>query len=349
MLPMINPQCFVIHYVVSCNETNELMKNLNGTADITPNSNLGSKPGSGLEPAKPSQAFALSGQPHTAEAPLVFDSPHSWRSWPAGGTRSAAPDIALMSGWDAYVDELWAEALEGRAPLLAACFHRCYIDANRARNDIDTALLATPWPEPVDLSPAGQRGMGLIRRFALPGVPMYEEPLTVDDVMGRITRCYDPYHAQLAALVDAVHARFGMCVHIDCHSMKSKGNAMNEDSGAARPDMVVSDLEGQSADPFLVRWVAASLGSLSYRVQVNHPYRGGELVRRHGRPASGRHSIQIEINRALYMDEQRFVRHGGYGRLVRDLGRFIEQLCNGLTADLVPRLRAPFSSPNPQE
>ncbi|WP_395699431.1 N-formylglutamate amidohydrolase [Aquabacterium sp.] len=293
--------------------------------------------------------YALIGDPSAAASPLVFDSPHSWRDWPADGTPTSAPASAVKTSWDAFVDELWAEALDGSAPLLAARFHRAYIDANRPRDDIDPALLAAPWPGPLNPGPTSRRGMGLIRRLALPGVPMYTHLLSVEDVSGRIERCYDPYHAKLAALVEAAHARFGMSVHVDCHSMKSTGNAMNVDSGAARPDIVVSDLEGRSADPFLVRWIAASLGSLGYRVQINHPYRGEELVRRHGRPASGRHSVQIEINRALYMDEARFMRHAGAARLVRDLASFVRQLAAGLSAEFLPRLQAPLDSPPQQE
>lgn len=299
--------------------------------------------------SEPATAFHLIGDSRFATVPLVFDSPHSWRHWPAEGTPSAASEAAVTTSWDAYVDELWGEAVAGAAPLLAARFHRAYIDANRARDDIDAAMLASPWPEPVAPGALTRRGMGLIRRYALPGVPMYRHLLSVEDVAGRLQRFYDPYHARLAALIDEAHARFGLCVHIDCHSMKSRGNAMNEDDGALRPDMVVSDLEGCSADGFLVRWIANTLGELGYRVQVNKPYRGGELLRRHGRPAVGRHSVQIEINRALYMDEARFVRHAGATRLVRDLSRFVQQLGIGLGAELMPRLRPSLPPSPPKE
>jgi N-formylglutamate deformylase len=304
------------------------------------------EPGAAAEPAP---AYHLIGEPERARLPLVFDSPHSWRQWPADGTPSAASEAAVTTSWDAFVDELWGEAIAGAAPLLAARFHRAYIDANRARDDIDPAMLAAPWPGPVAPGPLSRRGMGLIRRDALPGVPMYRHLLSIEDVGGRLQRCYDPYHARLAGLIEATRARFGLCVHIDCHSMKSRGNAMNEDEGALRPDMVVSDLDGQSADAFLVRWIAAALGELGYRVQINKPYRGGELLRRHGRPALGRHSVQIELNRALYMDEARFVRHAGAARLVRDLSRFVRQLAGGLDAELMPRLQPPFPPSHPLE
>ncbi len=282
------------------------------------------------------QAFYLAGQGLPGASPLVLDSPHSWRDWPSSGTSPQAPAEALWTGWDAWVDELWATAAQGRAPVLAARFQRAFIDANRARDDIDASLLARPWPEPLAPSAACGRGMGLIRRLVLPGVPLYAQPLSVEEVRARITGYYDPYHQALEGLIGSAHAAFGLCVHIDCHSMKSVGNGMNIDAGKARPDMVVSNLAGRTSDPFLLRWVVQHLSSLGYRVQANHPYQGAELVRRHGRPADGRHSLQIEINRALYMNEAKFERHDGFDRLARDLGTLVAALDDGLRLSLYP-------------
>ncbi len=281
-------------------------------------------------------SWHLVGEGIPGGSPLVLDSPHSWRDWPEDAPAPRVPPEALWTGWDAWIDELWATASRGRAPVLAARFQRGYIDANRARDDIDVAMLAGPWPGPVNPGAACHRGMGLIRKLALPGMPLYDAPLSVAEVQGRITRCYDPYHQALARLIDEAHAEFGVSVHIDCHSMKSVGNGMNVDAGQPRPDMVVSDLAGRASDPFLLRWVVQHLRSLGYRAQANHPYQGAELVRRYGRPAEGRHSLQIEINRALYMDEARFERHAGFDRLARDLGTLVAVLDDGLRLTLYP-------------
>lgn len=286
-------------------------------------------------PHKP-QAFYWAGESAPGASPLVFDSPHSWGEWPEGGTPTQAPAQALATTWDAWIDELWATAAQGRAPVLAARFHRSFIDANRARDDIDAALLDGPWPEPLNPGAACLRGMGLIRRLALPNVPMYAAPLPVAEVRDRIAHYYDPYHQTLSDLIEAAHANFGLSVHIDCHSMKSVGNGMNVDAGQARPDMVVSNLAGRTSDAFLLRWVVQHLRSLGYRVQANHPYQGAELVRRHGRPAEGRHSLQIEINRALYMNEARLERHDGFERLARDLATLVAMLDDGLRLSLYP-------------
>ncbi|OBV38030.1 N-formylglutamate amidohydrolase [Janthinobacterium psychrotolerans] len=259
--------------------------------------------------------------------PIVLDSPHSGTEYPVNSA-IIAPAAALDTTRDAYVDQLWGAAAASGAPLLAARFPRAYIDPNRAPDDIDQAMLETPWPGPLAPSAACLRGMGLIRRNALPGVPMYEGKLSVNEVQQRLRRYYQPYHDALAALLDDSHQRFGQVLHINCHSMKSVGNAMNVDNGTVRPDLVVSDCLGQSADPRLSAWIAALFGKLGYKVAINTPYQGGHIVKQYGAPAQARHSVQIEIKRSLYMDEASLEQHDGFVRLRRDLETFVQALAN---------------------
>ena len=284
--------------------------------------------------------FALTGE--AGASPLVFDSPHSWPEWPAEATMPLVPRQVLLTSWDAYVDELWAHALEGAVPLLAARFHRACIDANRGRDDIDAQMLQGAWPTLLNPTRKSAVGMGLIRREALPGVPMYSAKLPVAEVRARIERYYDPYHAELERLIDAAHQRFGLACHVDCHSMKSVGNAMNDDAGRARPDIVVSDLDGRSSARVFTAHVATGLAELGLRVQVNEPYKGAELLRRHGRPSRGRHSVQIEINRALYMNEKTFEKAAGFDPLAAQLRRWVRVL----RAELEGELGALLSSPD---
>lgn len=231
--------------------------------------------------------------------------------WPPD-FRPAASRDAILSTWDAYVDELWATAPDHGATLLAATFPRAYIDVNRAEADLDPALLDSPWPGPVSPTDYSRRGMGLIRRLALPGIPMYHQPLTVAEVQLRIETWYRPYRQALAAALADAHARYGAVWHIDCHSMKSRGNEMNIDSGEPRPDFVVSDRRGRTADPEFTAWTAEFLRGRGFSVQVNDPYQGGDLVAASGDPARGRHSIQIEINRGLYLNEAACTRGVGF-------------------------------------
>lgn len=283
------------------------------------------------------QAFDLI-NPQACALPLVVDSPHSWANWPEDTPCVASP-AALASGWDAYVDELWCDALHGRAPMLSARFHRSFIDVNRARDDIDPDMLDDAWPMPLDTSDKSKRGFGLIRRLALPGVPVYDRRLSVEEVRNRIVNCYDPYHGKLATVIGQIHAVHGMSLHLDCHSMKSVGNAMNDDNGRPRPDMVVSDLDGTSASSHWTRLVARLLREQGYAVQVNDPYKGAELIRRHGQPVQERHSIQIEINRALYMNENTLEKVTGFSTLASKLRSFVSDLATTLNT------RTPATSP----
>lgn len=277
-----------------------------------------------MPPLSSPAAFHLT-LPQASAMPVVFDSPHSSRAFPEGFA-TVASEEALLTTWDAYVDELWTAVPEQGGTLLAAAFPRAYIDANRSIRDIDAALLAEPWPEPLQPESYTARGMGLIRRFALPGVPMYDVLLPLAEVRARIDHYYLPYRAALEAALDGAWQQFGHVWHVDCHSMKSRGNAMNEDNGALRPDVVVSDRSGTSADPAFTAWVADTLRALGFSVQINDPYRGGDLVRSYGNPAAHRHSIQIELNRALYMDEATCEKHDGFAALRGQLTRFVEAL-----------------------
>lgn len=271
--------------------------------------------------------------------PLVFDSPHSWPHWPEG-TPTLARQDQLMSSCDAHVDELWADSVASvGGALLAARFHRAFIDANRSERDVDTDMIDGTWPYPVEPSDRTRRGMGLIRRYALPRVPLYGRRLTVQDVQSRIETLHRPYRRALGELIDTAHARFGCVWHVNCHSMKSVGNAMNIDCGTPRPDIVVSDSPrgGSSAAPEFTRWVAERLGGYGYAVTINTPYTGGDIVHAYGAPAQQRHSIQIEINRALYMDEAAFAKHAGFNRLKGHLALFVQELAQYVEAHLPSR------------
>lgn len=283
------------------------------------------------------QPFRLE-RPVAPAVPVLFDSPHSGLVHPPD-FRPVASREAIRTTWDAYVDELFSGVTLAGATLLAAHFPRAYIDANRAADDIDPALLAEPWPEPVVLSDHARRGMGLIRRFALPGVPMYDRTLSVAEVRARIDGHYRPYRRALAAELDALHARHGAVRHFNCHSMKSRGNAMNLDAGAARPDIVLGDRDGTSAPSEFTAWVAAWFTAEGFSVAINRPYRGADLVRAHGDPARGRYSVQIELNRALYLEESRCVRLPGFGTLQATLARF--------ASAVAVRTRAELAGPSP--
>ncbi|WP_102797956.1 N-formylglutamate amidohydrolase [Bowmanella denitrificans] len=259
-------------------------------------------------------------EPDCIEAlPLVLDSPHSGSLFP-DDFRCLASEAQLKSGWDAYVDDLWAPVLAVGGSLLSAHYSRMYIDLNRAPDDVDPAMLKRPWAG-CNPSKYSERGMGLIRRYALPDVPMYDAPLNIEDIVRRIEQFHRPYHQALQTKLDTLQQQFSAVWHVDCHSMKSTGNRMNIDSGAARPDVVLGDNDGLCSDPGFVQIVEDAFVSLGYKVVRNQPYKGGYLVTHYGNPAKRRFSMQIELNRALYMDEQAFVPNRKFDDFRRDLGR----------------------------
>ncbi|HMA13697.1 MAG: N-formylglutamate amidohydrolase [Bacteroidota bacterium] len=269
-----------------------------------------------------SRAFDLVA-PDGAGAPLLIDSPHSGRDYP-DDFETVVPRQVLRGAEDWMVDDLFAEApLEG-ATLLAARFPRAYIDPNRRLDDVDPALLDGVWPEPLNPGPKSALGIGLFRHRTNDGGALLPGPLPVAALSARIERCWKPYRRALHEALDALHARHGAVWHIDVHSMKSVGTAITPDGpGAARPDMVIGDLDGQSCAPAFTAFVAARLTALGYSVAVNKPYKGAEIIRTHGRPGDNRHSLQIEMKRSLYMDEATITANDGYGKLRDDLRRLV--------------------------
>lgn len=265
--------------------------------------------------------------------PLVLDSPHSGIVFPAD-FQCVAPLSALYASWDAHVDELWSCAPQAGAVLVGALFPRAYIDPNRAPTDIDPDMLAQLWPHPAEPGECSARGMGLIRRYALPGVPMYDERLPVAKVERRLHDYYLPYRHAVRDALDDAWQRFGAVWHIDCHAMPSQGHNLHPDPGQVRADMALCDREGTTCEASFTRWLGEQLTELGYRVSYNLPYRGGDLVRTFGHPEQRRHSVQLMINRALYMNEGTCIKHDGFVVLQAHLRQLLAALADELRARL---------------
>jgi N-formylglutamate amidohydrolase len=257
--------------------------------------------------------------PAEATAPVVYDSPHSGRQYP-DDFGHAAPLALLRRAEDAFVDELIADAPGEGISLLAALFPRSYIDPNRHEADIDEGLLAEPWPHGAEPSGRSERGLGLLRRLLSPQLPIYDRALDVAEVEGRIAGFYRPYHAELKSMLDSAHARFGAVWHVNWHSMKAMGRGRN---ASARADFVLGDLDGGSCAPEFTALVRDSLTAMGYSVRLNDPFKGAELVARYSAPPLGRHSLQIEINRRLYLDEMQIAKTDGFQGLKSNLRRLM--------------------------
>lgn len=279
--------------------------------------------------------------PTGAALPLLLDSPHSGTVYPADFD-AAVPLGALRRAEDTHVDWLWSAAPAHGATLVAARFPRSYIDVNRARDDIDPLLLAEPWPTdagpPPRPSPKAALGKGLVWRHLDDGTPIYARALRPDEVLARIARCYDPYHRALDRAATTLVRRFGALWHIDCHSMPAVADRYATDQpGRVHPDIVIGDRDGSTSAPEFVELLRAHFAGCGYSVAINDPYRGVEIVRRLGQPAQQRHSVQLEINRRLYMDEHTLRLHEGAERLRADLGALLVRLAAHVKEQMAAR------------
>ena len=247
--------------------------------------------------------------------PLVYDSPHSGRHYPAD-FGSALPAAVLRQAEDAYVDELIADAPDVGVATLCALFPRAYIDPNRTEDDIDPALLAEPWPQPLSPGEKTRLGISLIRRVVTPDRPIYARKLAAAEIEHRIARYHRPYLEALDRLVHDAHARHGRVWHLHWHSMKPRGNASTPDGpGARRADFVLGDLHGTACAPELTATVQTFLEAHGHRVALNRPYAGAAILHRLAAPAQGIHCLQIEINRALYLDATTVAKSRGFESL----------------------------------
>ncbi len=247
--------------------------------------------------------------------PLVLDSPHSGRVMPVDFDTLCSV-AELRDGEDCFIDELYLPAIASGVPLLAAQFPRTYIDPNRHAGDIDLDLLEAPWPHAWVPSGKAAIGKALLWRTLDDGRPLYARRLTVAEVAARIERYHRPYHARLKSLLDAAHQRFGCVHHINCHSMNDVSGAMGQGgAGVKRADIVLGDRDGTTCAPEFTAFVRDTLAGLGYDVKVNDPFKGVELVRAYAEPAAGRHSLQLEVNKRLYMEERSLEKSAGFATL----------------------------------
>jgi N-formylglutamate deformylase len=265
--------------------------------------------------------------------PLVFDSPHSGTQYPPDFRFSC--DFALLrTAEDTHVEKLYDFVPSLGIAWVEALFPRSYLDANRSDREIDVEMFDGPWPGATPdaaMLDKVRLGKGLIWKYTDDGVPLYDRKLAVEEVQRRIDQCWRPYYQAVAAAIDAAHARHGYSLHVNCHSMPAiAASHATDHPGIAHADFVVGDREGTTADPRLGARVADFLRERGYKVEINFPYKGVELVRRFGDPARHRHSLQLEVNRKLYMDEGTFALLPGAQRLRSDLRALSEWL---LTVD----------------
>ncbi|VFR22246.1 N-formylglutamate deformylase [plant metagenome] len=278
--------------------------------------------------------------PEAAPIALVCDSPHSGVDYPADFGHAVDRQV-LRAAEDTHVEALWQDVPAVGGTLLAAHFPRSYVDANRSEDDIDAALLAEPWPEPLSPSEKTRLGYGLIWRRVNAATPIYDRLLSLDEVRGRIARCYRPYHAALANAIEDTAARFGGVWHLNLHSMPNNAyERLQIQSAHPLADFVLGDRDGTTCEPAFVDLIERELKACGYSVARNDPYKGVQLIAKIGQPARKRNSLQIEIRRPVYMDEASRARSADFATVQRDL--------SGLLGKIAAYLREQAPVPAPE-
>lgn len=247
----------------------------------------------------------------TEELPLVFDSPHSGHKFPED-MKPIIPFEILRQNEDAFIDALFGHVTVLGAVFIKAMFPRTYIDPNRSTEDVQVDALDGEWPGPVNNTIKVKRGAGLIYTKVHGVDEIYDRKLTVAEVQHRIDAYWHPYHNALIGELDRLHGVYGQVWHINCHSMPAKGNIHTEDGAVERAEFVLGDRDGTTCNPGLTECVREFLAGRGFDVAVNWPMKGVELVRKHGRPEENRHSLQIEVNRRLYMHEKEVTQNDLY-------------------------------------
>lgn len=256
------------------------------------------------------EAYVLS-RPVVRTSPVIFASPHSGREYPADFLAQAVLDPqAIRSSEDAFVDELFGMAPGLGAPLLAARVPRAYIDLNRAADELDPAVIEGIARVPHN--PRISSGLGVIPRVVAGGRAIYRGKLALAEAEARLRRFWHPYHQTLAGLIEEVRAEFGQAVLIDCHSMPHEAIEAHTRPGQPRPEVVLGDRYGATAGREVMERVEAAFSGAGLRVGRNAPFAGAYVAQAYGRPSRGVHVVQVEIDRALYLDEVRVERLAGF-------------------------------------
>jgi N-formylglutamate amidohydrolase len=249
---------------------------------------------------------------------LVFASPHSGRCYPDDMMAAAALDAhAIRRSEDALVDDLIAAAPQLGAAVITARYARAYIDVNREPFELDPAMFVDELPDFARARTARvAAGLGAIARVVSEGQEIYARKLTFAEARARIEQAHRPYHAALERLIGEAHAAHGYAILVDWHSMPSAAARSGRDRSC---DVVLGDRFGAACAGVLTQAVERELEALGYRVARNTPYAGGYTTEHYGRPSRNVHALQIEINRAIYLDEATLDATSGFARLKRDL------------------------------
>lgn len=265
--------------------------------------------------------------PERRSSCAIFSSPHSGRDYRPeflGGSRLSA--VQIRSSEDAFVDELFAAAPAAGAPLMAARVPRACVDLNRASDDLDPALIAGAARRFV--SPRIAAGLGVIPRVVGEGRAIIDGKLTLEEARRRIAAYWHPYHDRLRALIQESLALHGAAILFDCHSMPHDALGTAPVVWGRRPDVILGDRFGAACERWLIDAAADAFSAAGFVVARNAPFAGGYITQTYGRPRRGIHALQIEIDRAIYMDEARIDRRPDFPQVAARLAAIVAALAS---------------------
>ncbi|QBF30384.1 N-formylglutamate amidohydrolase [Thalassococcus sp. S3] len=265
---------------------------------------------------------------------VVFASPHSGRDYARSFLRrSVLDERAIRSSEDAFVDQLFASAPEYGAPLLTAGAPRAFVDLNRSPDELDPALIEGVRRQ--GHNPRVASGLGVVPRVVSNGRAIYRKKLPMSEAQRRLDLYWRPYHEALQRLLSDAHDAFGQAILIDCHSMPHEAMDGVARSAARRPEIVLGDRFGAAASADIVDQVEAAFAAAGFVVTRNAPFAGAYITQAYGRPSRGQHAIQIEIDRAIYMDERRIVPNRNF-EAFRTVLRAVIQDISAIGQDTLP-------------
>lgn len=264
-------------------------------------------------------------RPRATTTSVVFASPHSGRDYAEAFLRRARLDaVEIRSSEDAFVDDLFGSATEFGAPFLAAHAPRAFLDLNRGPDELDPAVIEGVRRHAHN--PRIASGLGVVPRVVSNGRAIYDGKLTLAEARARIDTIWRPYHDTLQTLLDESHRDFGEAILIDCHSMPHEALESVGPPGAPRPNVVLGDRFGAAAAASVVDRIEAAFAAAGFRVSRNMPFAGAYICQTYGRPSRRQHTVQVEIDRSLYMDEATLTPNADYDAVKAALRGVVQEL-----------------------
>lgn len=256
---------------------------------------------------------------------LVFSSPHSGREYSAAFQAKSRLELKnLRSSEDAFVDELYAAVPSYGAPLIAARAPRAFVDLNRNRDELDSAIVEDALS--ARNNPRVASGLGVIPRVVAEGQVIMMGKMPMAEAQARLAEFYDPYHAELRSLVDQSHKAFGQALLIDCHSMPHDALSNITVRGRRKPNIVLGDRFGATCDPDVLDAIEDAFEAEGFAVSRNMPFAGASILRNYGRPAIRQNAIQVEIDRSLYMNERTITKRSDFADVQACITRVVSRL-----------------------